>query len=42
MPRFTADMIPLTLWRKDSGKDFKVFIAVHVDVLHLGDLTLAH
>lgn len=38
----TAYMIPLTLRSKDSGEDFKVLIAVHVDALHLEDLTLAH
>lgn len=35
-------MIPLTLWGKDSGEDFKVLVAVHVDVLHLEDQKLAH
>jgi len=34
-------MIPLTLWSKDSGEDFKVLIAVHVYLLHVEDQTLA-
>lgn len=33
------DTTPLTLWSKDSGKDFKVLSGVHVDALHLEDLT---
>lgn len=40
-PHVTAGMIPLTLWGKDSGEDFKVLVAVHVDALHPEDLTLA-
>lgn len=38
---FCSVSIP-PLWGKDSGEDFKVLIAVHVDALHLEDLTLAH
>lgn len=33
------DTTPLTLWSKDGGEDFKVLGAVHVDALHLEDLT---
>lgn len=33
------DMTPLTLWSKDSGEDFKVLSAVHVDTLHVEELT---
>lgn len=28
-------LIPLTLRSKDSGENLKVFIAAHVDTLHL-------
>lgn len=34
-------MIPLTVWSEDGGENFKVLIALHVDVLHLEDLCTA-